>query len=115
MDVLCADKTGTLTTGRIQVHAWCGVDGCPSDKVLLFARLNATFETGFRNPIDEALRTLQPFDSSAYRKLDEEPYDFIRQRLSILLARGDEHFIVTKGALQHVLEVCRFAETADGS
>src|SRR5262249_19315006 len=75
MDVRCADKPGTLTTGRIQVQACRDVDGGPSDKVLLFARLNAAFETGFRNPIDEALRTHQPFDVSAYRKLDEEPYD----------------------------------------
>jgi Mg2+-importing ATPase len=75
MDVLCSDKTGTLTEGVVRVHAALDVDGQPSDKVLLYAYLNATLESGFFNPIDEAIRRHQGLDVSQYRKLDEVPYD----------------------------------------
>ncbi len=74
--------------------------------VLHYAYLNAFYETGFLNPIDEAIRNYRPSDVSSYRKLDEVPYDFIRKRLSILVARDDTHLMVAKGALPNVLSVC---------
>ena len=61
------------------------VEGAPSEKVLLYAYLNAFYETGFTNPIDEAIRTHRQFDLSGYQKQDEIPYDFLRKRLSILV------------------------------
>ena len=114
MNVFCADKTGTLTEGRVQLHAALDINGDASDTVLLYAYLNACYETGFANPIDEALRTHRRLDVSGYQKLDEMPYDFIRKRLSILIAKDGVHLMVTKGALQQVLTACTLAETAAG-
>ena len=115
MNVLCADKTGTLTEGIVHVQSACNVEGAASDTVLLHAYLNAFYETGFTNPIDEAIRSHHPLDLSGYRKEDEIPYDFFRKRLSILVAHEDSHLMVTKGALQNVLAVCTSAQAGDGS
>ncbi len=115
MNVICSDKTGTLTEGIVHLQSALDVEGAPSDKVLLHAYLNAFYETGFTNPIDEAIRTHRQFDLTGYRKADEIPYDFLRKRLSILVAHGDTHLMVTKGALQNVLAVCSAAETEAGT
>ena len=114
MNVLCSDKTGTLTEGVVKLHSALNVDGQESEKVLLYAFLNASYETGFMNPIDEAIRKYRQFDLSSFKKLDEIPYDFIRKRLSILVSKGDTHLMVTKGALSNVLAVCSSAEIAEG-
>lgn len=112
MNVLCSDKTGTLTEGVVTVHAALDADGHPSDAVLLYAQLNATFESGFPNPIDEALRRLPCPDLASYVKVDEVPYDFIRKRLSVVVERSaplpgtHRHTMITKGALRNVLDVC---------
>src|SRR2546425_1691218 len=111
MNVICSDKTGTLTEGSVRLQSALDVKGAPSEKVLLHAYLNAFYETGFTNPIDEAIRTHRQFDLSGYRKADEIPYDFLRKRLSILVAHGDMHLMVTKGALANVLAVCSASET----
>jgi len=115
MNVLCSDKTGTLTEGVVRLHGALDVDGHESEKVLLYAYLNAIHETGFMNPIDEAIRTHRQFDLSGCQKLDEVPYDFVRKRLSILVSKDDTHLMVTKGALQNVLAVCTKAETTGGT
>ena len=115
MNVICSDKTGTLTEGIVHLESALDVEGAPSDKVLLHAYLNAFYETGFTNPIDEAIRTHRRFDLSGYRKADEIPYDFLRKRLSVLVAHEDTHLMVTKGALQNVLAVCATAETGAGT
>jgi Mg2+-importing ATPase len=114
MNVLCSDKTGTLTEGVVKLHSALNVDGHESEKVLFYAFLNASYETGFMNPVDEAVRKYREFDLSGFEKLDEVPYDFIRKRLSILVSRGDTHLMVTKGALSNVLTVCSSAEIAEG-
>ena len=115
MNVICSDKTGTLTEGVVRLESALDVEGAPSDKVLLHAYLNAFYETGFTNPIDEAIRSQRQFDLSGYRKADEIPYDFLRKRLSVLVAHDDSHLMVTKGALQNVLAVCAAAETGAGT
>ena len=115
MNVICSDKTGTLTEGIVHVQSACDVDGASSEKVLLYAYLNANFETGFKNPIDEAIRTHRTFDVSGYAKQDEIPYDFLRKRLSILVSQGAAHLMVTKGSMQNVLDVCSTAEAKDGT
>ena len=115
MDVLCSDKTGTLTEGVARLDGALGIEGQPSEKVFLFAYLNASFETGFPNPIDEAIRSDRGLDISSYRKLDEVPYDFVRKRLSILVSDGGAPHVITKGALANVLSVCSSAEGSDGA
>jgi P-type Mg2+ transporter len=114
MNVICSDKTGTLTEGIVHLQSALDMEGAPSDKVLLYAYLNAFYETGFSNPIDDAIRSHKQFDLTGYRKLDEIPYDFLRKRLSILISHDDIHQMVTKGALSNVLEVCSRAETEGG-
>ncbi|HET6465722.1 MAG TPA: magnesium-translocating P-type ATPase [Nitrospiria bacterium] len=115
MNVLCADKTGTLTEGVVRLHSTLDTDGQPSERVLLYAYLNAFYETGFTNPLDEAIRSHRPFDLSGYRKLDEVPYDFIRKRLSILISKDDTTLMITKGALHNVLAVCSSVEVSGGA
>jgi len=114
MNVLCSDKTGTLTEGLVRVNSTLDVEGKESEKVLFYAYLNAFFETGFTNPIDSAIRNYRQFDVSGYQKIDEVPYDFIRKRLSILVSKDNKHMMVTKGALSNVLSVCSSAQTSDG-
>jgi P-type Mg2+ transporter len=115
MNVLCSDKTGTLTEGLVKVHSALDWEGRDNEKVLLYAYLNAYYETGFTNPIDQAIRTFRTFDLTGFQKLDEVPYDFIRKRLSILVSQGEKHLIITKGALSNVLAACSRAETSSGS
>ena len=113
MDVLCCDKTGTLTEGSVRVHAALDAAGAPSERVLTFAAVNATLQSGFPNPIDAAIRGQHGGDLSAFRKLDEVPYDFVRKRLSVLAAREGKSWLVTKGAVSPVLAVCADAELGD--
>jgi Mg2+-importing ATPase len=115
MNVLCSDKTGTLTEGVVRVNSALDVEGKESEKVLFYAYLNAFFETGFTNPIDSAIRNYRQFDMSGYQKMDEVPYDFIRKRLSILVSKDNKNIMVTKGALTNVLSVCSSAQTSDGN
>lgn len=121
MDVLCSDKTGTLTDGTVRLQSAVDTMGKASDKVFLFAYLNASFESGFINPIDEAIRTFKTIDVKDYVKLDEHPYDFIRKRLSIMLSEPltadgakQTHIMITKGALSNILSVCTLAEIEEG-
>jgi Mg2+-importing ATPase len=111
MNVICSDKTGTLTEGIVHLQSALDAEGAPSNKVLFYAYLNAFYETGFTNPIDEAIRSHRQFDLTGYQKADEIPYDFIRKRLSILVSHADAHLMVTKGALRNVLAVCSGVET----
>jgi Mg2+-importing ATPase len=114
INVLCSDKTGTLTEGQVRLRSSLDIDGQESRKVLFYAYINAAFETGFENPIDEAIRNHQPFDLAASRKLDEVPYDFVRKRLSILASVDGRSLVITKGAFANVLGVCTKAETPGG-
>lgn len=114
MDVLCTDKTGTLTEGLIQLNGAFDTSGELSNDVLLDAYLNAHFQVGMVNPLDEAIITggkALEVDFAAYRKIDEVPYDFIRKRLSIIVETPNGiHRMIIKGALANVLEVCNRLE-----
>lgn len=121
MDVLCSDKTGTITDGTVKLQSTIDVNGKQSDRVFLFAYLNAAFESGFINPIDEAIRSYKSIDVRDYVKIDEHPYDFNRKRLSIMLTEpvkkpGEPptHIMITKGALTNILGICTKAEIEDG-
>jgi Mg2+-importing ATPase len=114
MNVLCSDKTGTLTEGIVKVQAALDAKGIDNEKVLFYAYLNSFYESGFTNPIDESIRKGRSFDLSSSRKLDEVPFDFIRRRLSILVALEEKPVLITKGALLNVLSACSSAETSEG-
>ena len=115
MNIICSDKTGTLTEGNVKVESSVDVNGTQSDKVFLFAYLNAFYETGFTNPIDQAILNFKKVDSKEYKKHDEIPYDFIRKRLTISVTNGKDHLMITKGALSNILDVCSSVESKEGS
>jgi P-type Mg2+ transporter len=114
MNVLCSDKTGTITEGRIRLKDAVDIDGKPSLKVRLYAYVNSVFQSNYANPIDQALQEAEKFDLAGWEKLDEIPYDFSRRRLSVLVSHGGSHLLVTKGALMHVAGVCSKAEGPSG-
>jgi P-type Mg2+ transporter len=114
MNVFCTDKTGTLTEGDVKIHAAIDISGNESNRVLFHAYLNAASESGYANPIDDAIRQHKTFDIASYHKLDEVPYDFNRKRLSILFANNNTQLIITKGALKNILDVCSTVEKAPG-
>ncbi|MEM2126056.1 MAG: HAD-IC family P-type ATPase [Candidatus Methanosuratincola sp.] len=115
MDILCCDKTGTLTGGRIRVHTSLDATGNESERVLLHAFVNACYQTAFTNPIDSAIRAQRAFSLDGWRKLAEVPYDFERKRLSVLAQHDGPVVLITKGALTNVLDVCTLAERGDGT
>lgn len=110
MDVLCSDKTGTLTQGVAKLDQALGADGQPSSRCLLLAALNASLQTGMANPLDAAIRDAaqeQQVVLDGYRKLDETPFDFVRKRLGVLVADpAGEALLIVKGALSQVLDAC---------
>ena len=109
MDVLCLDKTGTLTTGVVRLEQAIGPDGRPSTAVLRCAFLNAALEAGLPNPLDEAVRAAgcaAGLVADGVEKLGEVPYDFVRKRLSVAVAVGGERRLLTKGAFDLLLERC---------
>jgi Mg2+-importing ATPase len=115
MNVLCSDKTGTLTEGTVRVQSAVDIAGQEDATVLLYANLNARFQSGYANPIDAAIVSCRPVEAAGYQKVGEVPYDFIRKRLSVLVRRDDHSFIITKGALSNVLDVCTLAQTSTGT
>jgi Mg2+-importing ATPase len=110
MNVLCSDKTGTLTEGVVKVDRIIDVNGQLSPRVGLLAKINAQLQQGFRNPIDIAILAAVSTDTAGYPRMDEIPYDFIRKRLTILTEENGQTIMVTKGALQAVLDVCQFMD-----
>lgn len=106
MDVLCTDKTGTLTRGVVQVEGALDANGVPSGEVLRLAAINAALETGLENPLDQAILAACPPDLTGIEKLDEIPFDFTRKRVSIVVREGGRVRLIVKGAVAHVLEVC---------
>jgi Mg2+-importing ATPase len=116
MDVLCTDKTGTLTEGIVHLDGALDSSGEPSDEVFRLASLNARFQTGLANPLDLAITAARPLDPGRTAKLDEIPYDFVRKRLSIVVQEaGGERVLITKGALENVLAVCVDVRQGEGT
>ena len=118
MDVLCTDKTGTLTEAKMRLEQAVDADGLPSDRALLLAVLNSSFETGVKNPLDAAILDRGGVDIGRWTKVDEVPFDFERRRVSILADDGHERLLVVKGAAEGVVGLCAFREargSAEGS
>jgi len=115
MDVLCTDKTGTLTQDHIILEKYVDLRGEPSDRVLDFAYLNSHYQSGLKNLLDVAvLKYAEVHDKlhaqGLYQKVDEIPFDFQRRRMSVVLARGEERLLICKGAVEEVFAACRWAE-----
>ena len=111
IDVLCSDKTGTLTTGEMSLEQHLNPFGQPCEKVFVLAFLNSLHESGITNPLDEAIKERHrsdPLDTAVlkhdrpdihdYQKVDEIPFDFERRRVSIVVKHNDETLLITKGA-----------------
>lgn len=109
MNVLCMDKTGTITKGTVELEGAYDADGKPSDFVFKEAYTNAKLQTGFVNPLDEAIASARQLDISDFQKIGEVPYDFERKRLTIAVqensATTKTSYMITKGALENVLEI----------
>ncbi|MBA3874504.1 MAG: magnesium-translocating P-type ATPase, partial [Anaerolineae bacterium] len=106
MDVLCTDKTGTLTEGVVKLDAANDIKGQPSDEVFRLAYLNSSFQSGTANALDEAIVHSKTIDISHVTKIDEVPYDYIRKRLTVVVKEGDTCTMITKGALEGIVKVC---------
>jgi Mg2+-importing ATPase len=115
MDVLCTDKTGTLTEARIRLERHLDPSGAETERVLELAYLNAWFQAGLRGPMDEAILRHEDLDVSGWTKVDEIPFDFERRRVSVLVRHGDDApLMVVKGACEDVLRLSTHYEAAPG-
>ncbi len=115
MNILCTDKTGTLTEDKIVLEKYLNIRGEEDIGVLKQAFLNSYFQTGLKNNIDEAviargLKNEMGKLVDKYRIIDEIPFDFSRRRLSVVVTDGEEKQLITKGAVEEILEICTSAE-----
>ena len=113
MDVLCTDKTGTLTENRITLVLHIDLDGNDDEKVLLYSYLNSYYQTGLKSPLDLAILAHKHIDITSYRKIDEVPFDFTRKRVSIVIESQGERFLTIKGAPEEVVKACSYCELSD--
>ena len=105
MDVLCTDKTGTLTEARIHLERHVNGLGQESRRVLELAYLNSSFETGLKSPLDDAILEHREIDASEWHKIDECPFDFERRRVSVLIEKSQARILVVKGAPEDILRL----------
>lgn len=113
VQILCTDKTGTLTKGAVTLESATDIDGRESELVRLYGHLNARYESGYTNVLDDALRAVRVEIDDEFEKIDELPYDFTRKRLSVLLRHRNAGLMITKGAFREVLPICTSIEGAD--
>ena len=106
MDVLCTDKTGTLTEAKIEMERHIDALGRPSERVLELAYFNSFFETGLKSPLDDAILGHQHIDMGSWKKIDEVPFDFERRRVSVLIDNGATRWLVVKGAPDDIVGLC---------
>jgi Mg2+-importing ATPase len=110
MDVLCTDKTGTLTEAKISLVRTVDGHGGECERVFIDACINSRFESGMKSPLDDAIVTARPFDIAPWRKIDEVPFDFERRRVSVLVEHQGERRLIVKGAPEDVLRLSGYFE-----
>lgn len=106
MDILCTDKTGTLTQDKIALVKYVNCSGQDSEEVLRFAYFNSALQTGISNPMDEAVKKFRSFSTKDSKKIDEIPFDFLRKRMSVVMEEQAVRWLICKGAPEEVLEKC---------
>ena len=112
MDILCTDKTGTLTKNNIELQRYINVDGNDDDYVLKCAYVNSSLSTGYKNIVDKAIiqyAKSHNVDISDFTKIDEIPFDYMRKRSSIVVKHNDKFRVIAKGALEEIVKVCDMA------
>ena len=115
MNILCTDKTGTLTEDKIVLEKYLDIKGEEDTRVLKHAFLNAYFQTGLKGNIDEAViartaKTELKGIEEKYEKIDEIPFDFSRRRLSVVVSDGKKKQLITKGAVEEILSICTMVD-----
>jgi Mg2+-importing ATPase len=113
MNVLCTDKTGTLTLGVVKLDNAMDTMGQPSENLFRCAYLNSHFQTGLANPMDDAIIAREALDVSGIEKVDEIPYDFVRKRLTVVVRENNQDTMFTKGAFENILGICTQAQVGD--
>jgi P-type Mg2+ transporter len=110
MDILCTDKTGTLTQNEITLIRHLDTQGNDSENVLLYSYINSYFDSGLKSPLNDAILRFRHIDIDAYRKIDEIPFDYLRKRVSVIVSSGSKRLLISKGAPEEVLRVCSSRE-----
>ncbi|MBU5575345.1 MAG: magnesium-translocating P-type ATPase [Candidatus Aenigmarchaeota archaeon] len=110
MDVLCCDKTGTLTENKIKMIMHIDINGKNNEKVFLYSYINSYNQTGIKNPLDEAILNHENINVTNYKKIDEIPFDFLRKRVSIIVERNNSYILITKGAPEEINKICLYYE-----
>ncbi|MCX8159694.1 MAG: magnesium-translocating P-type ATPase [Candidatus Saccharicenans sp.] len=114
MDVLCTDKTGTLTQDRVVLEKHVDILGNPSEDVLTYAYLNSYFQTGLRNLIDRAILEHEELEvERSCRLVDELPFDFQRRRMSVVVDYEQDHVLICKGAVEEIYSCCSYYQIGD--
>jgi Mg2+-importing ATPase len=107
IDILCTDKTGTLTQDRVILEKYVDVSGQQSDEVLRYSYMNSFYQTGLRNLLDRAVLAHGEFEvEQRCKKVDEIPFDFTRKRMSVVVEYEGDHVLICKGAVEDVFKVC---------
>lgn len=106
IEILCSDKTGTLTEGDIVLDRHVTISGKDDEHVLLLAYLNSYFQAGIKSPLDDAILAHRRLSVADYHKIDEVPFDFSRKRLSVVIEQHGDYLLATKGAVDHIVNIC---------
>ena len=115
MDILCSDKTGTLTHGEITVDRHLNIEGENDEAVIRLAALNSVYQTGLRSPMDDAILKHEHPAVAGHERVDEIPFDFERRRVSVIVRNDGRRLLITKGAPESVLPICTALEVTEAA